>query len=492
MGVVRGTLKDGLRLLWQLQALNWRKSWWIWRGRKGPAPCQHPSDYGRPGESECDACRLLARPGRLHVVCPLLRSTPTGWMCAVESRAVRPFWGRSLVVFATLAAGCYLGAATATYYGLKFVGYPGLTWGQVAWPGAWPKVRSAQSRNFLERAARLFKAGRANEAMLAVSSAIQSDPHNFEARLLLAQIWSLQGNFEYSAHAFEELEMEFPAEQRRIVLTRHDTLVTLGQGRVLAEYALAKTRTERNQYAFWVQSLLFGLRLSQQAAAFNAAAQAEVSALPEYARRLVEMEALLQQGRTAEAKAWLERPFDGPWNAVYARLQLEMLMRLGANREAGTLLDRYAVVLGPFQHELLHFTLSKHRGDEVTAQADLRGLLAKRLDPAQLEYLCAVLVRFPDQAAITQLEARYAGNAATLPRETATAIWVAATLARDTEVARAWARILQGKGVVVPAGGQIDLTATELASPNGVPFLINTLPLPREVVQALALRVTRK
>ena len=49
------------------------------------------------------------------------------------------------------------------------------------------------------------------------------------------------------------------------------------------------------------------------------------------------MEALLQQGRNAEAKVWLERPFDGPWNAVYARLQVEMLMRLGANREADTL-----------------------------------------------------------------------------------------------------------------------------------------------------------
>lgn len=490
--MVLGTLKDGLRLLWQLQVLNWRKSWWILRGRKGPAPCQHPSDYGRAGESECDACRLLARPGRLHAVCPLLRSTPAGWMCAAEARAVRPFWGRALVVYGMLAAGLYLGAATAAYQGLRFVGYPGLTWGQVAWPGAWHRIREAQSRNFLERAARLFKAGRGNEAMLAVSSAIQSDPHNFEARLLLAQIWSLQGNFEFSGHAFDELEKEFPAQQRRIALTRHDTLVTLGQGRLLAEYALARTRTDRSQFAFWVQSLLFGLRLSQQAVPFNAAAQAEIAALPEYARRLVESEALLQQGRTAEAKAWLERPFDGPWNAVYARQQIEMLMRIGANREAGTLLDRYGVVLGNFQQELLHFVLSKHRGDEITAQADLHGLLAKRLEPAQVEYLCAVLVRFPDRTAITRLQALYGSNAAALPRETATAIWVAATLAREAEVARTWAGILRTKGVVVPAGGEIDLTATELASPNGVPFLINTLPLPREVVQALALRVQRK
>jgi tetratricopeptide (TPR) repeat protein len=492
MGLVIGTLKDGLRLLWQLQALNWRKSWWIFRGRKGPAPCQHPSDYGRPGETECDACRLLARPGRLHAVCPLLRSTPAGWMCAVDSRNVRPFWGRSLVVFATLAAGFYLGAATATYYGLKFVGYPGLTWAQVAWPGSWPQVREAQSRNFLERAARLFKAGRANEAMLAVSSAIQSDPHNFDARLLLAQIWSLQGNFEFAAHAFDELEKEFPAQQRRIALTRHDTLVTLGQGRLLAEYALAKTRTERNQFAFWVQSLLFGLRLSQQAAAFSAAAQDEIAALPEYARRLVAMEALLQQGKNAEAKAWLERPFDGPWNAVYARQQVEMLLRLGAYREAGTLLDRYAIVLGPFQHELLHFTLSKSRGDEVTAQADLHGLLAKRPENAQVEYLCAVLVRFPDRTAVERLQALYGGNAASLPRETATAIWVAATLAQENETARSWAGILRTKGVVVPAEGTIDLASTELASPHSVPFLVNTLPLPREVVQSLALRVKRK
>jgi tetratricopeptide (TPR) repeat protein len=489
---VTGTLRDALRLLWHLQALNWRKSWWIFRGRKGPAPCQHPSDSGRAGESECDACRLLARPGRLHAVCPLLHATPEGWMCAADARAVRPFWGRSLLVYGALLSGLYLGAATAFYYGLRFVGYPGLTWGQVAWPGAWDQIRTAQSRNFLERAGRLFKAGRANEAMLAISSAIQSDPHNFEARLLLAQIWSLQGNFEFSGRAFDDLEKEFPGQQRRIALTRHDTLVTLGQGRLLAEYALAKTRTDRNQFAFWVQSLLFGLRLSQQAAAFNAAAQAEIAALPEYARRLVEMEALLQQGRTAEAKAWLERPFDGPWNAVYARQQIEMLMRLGAYREAGILLDRYGVVLGSFQQELLHFVLSKNRGDEITAQADLHGLLTKRLEPAQVEYVCAVLVRFPDRTAMARLQARYGSNAEALPRETATAIWVAATIARDAEVALTWAGILRTKGVVVPAGGALDLTATELANPNSVPFLINTLPLPREVVQALALRVQRK
>jgi hypothetical protein len=491
MGFIIGTGKDLLRLLWQLQALNWRKSWWAFRGRRGQAPCQHPSDFGHGGEAECDACRLLARPGRLRAVCPLLRSTPKGWMCAVASPSVRPFWGRSLAVYGILLVGFYLTTATAVYYGLRFVGYPGLTWGQVAWPGSWDRIKEAQSRNFLERGGRRLRAGRANEAMLAISSAIQSDPHNFESRLLLAQIWSLQGNFEFAGLAFDDLEREFPAEQRRLALTRQDTLITLGQGRLLAEYALAKTRTDRNQFAFWVQSVILGLRLSQQAGAFTAAAQAEIAALPEYARRLVESEVLVQQGRDAEAKGWLERPFAGPWNAVYARLQIEMLLRLGAYREASILLDYYGPVLGNFQRDLLHFTLSKSRGDEITAQADLHGLLAKRLDGAQVDYLCAALVRNPDRMGVSRLHVMFASDASSLAPATASAIWVAAILARESGIAEAWAGILKARGVLVPGEVGIDLTATALTNPNGVPFLINTLPLPRDVVQALALRVAR-
>lgn len=490
--LIIGTLTDGLGLVWQLLALNTRKSWWIIRRRQAGHPCQHPSDSGRAGESECDACKFLHSPGRLRVVCPLLQSTKAGWMCSVDAASVRPYWARSITTYLCLLLGLYLSAATATFAGMRAVGYPGLSWWQVAWPGAWTQVSKAQSRGFLEKAGRLFQAGRPGEALLSISTAVQSDPSNLEPRLLLAQIWSLQGNFDFAGKTFDELEKQFPDQQRRIALTRHDTLVTIGQGRRLAEYALAKTRTDRNQFAFWIQSLLLGLQLSRQAESFAAAAQADIAALPEYPRRLIEMETLIQQGRTAEAKAWLVRPFAGPWNAIYARLQVEMLMRLGAMREAVSLLNHYGLVLGNFQRDLLHFAISKSSGDEISAQADLHGLLAERLGSIQVDYLCAVLVRTPDRFGVTRLQVLYGTDANSLPRETATAIWLVATLAGEKQIAEAWVPILKTKGVVPPEKLLIDFSATEFQNPNSVPFLINALPLPRDVVQALALRVKRK
>jgi tetratricopeptide (TPR) repeat protein len=490
--VILGAVGDGLKLLGQLLALNGRKSWWILRGRQSNAPCQHPSDSGRAGESECEACKSLAVPGRLRAVCPLLKSTKSGWVCSADSARVRPFWGRSCFVYASLLATLYLGAATATYSGMRFVGYPGLTWWQVAWPGSWTKVTEAQSRYFLEKAGRLFQAGRPAEAMLSLSTAIRSDPSNFEAHLLVAQIWSMQGNYEFSGRAFDELCRRFPEQALRIALARHDTLVTMRQGQLLAEYALAQARTDRNRFAFWIQSMLFGLRLSQQAEAFTAASQKDLALLPEYARRLVEMEALLQQGRNAEAKAWLERPFAGPWNAIYARAQVDMLIRIGANREAGTLLGHYGIVLGDFQRDLLRFTLNKSLGDEVSAQADLHGLLAKRLSAAYVNYICAALVRFPDRNGVNRLHAVYGADAGTLPQETAAAIWLVAILANEPQIAQAWAGTLKAKGIPIPAVNRIDFSTTDLANNEGVPFLINFTPLPRDVVQALALRVKKQ
>lgn len=328
--------------------------------------------------------------------------------------------------------------------------------------------------------------------MLAISSAIQSDPSNFEARLLLAQIWSLQGNFEFAGHAFDDLERQFPDQQHRIALTRHDTLPTLRQGQLLAAYSLARTKTDRGQFAFWVQSLLVGLQLSQQAAAFGAAAQNDLAALPEYARRLIEMETLIQQGKSSEAKTWLERPFADPWNAIYARLQVEMLMRIGANREAGTLLTHYGIVLGNFQRDLLRFAINKNNGDEISAQADLHGLLAKRLDSAHVDYLCAVLIRFPDRFGANRLHVLYGADAGVLTQKTVAAVWLVSTLANEAPIAKSWAAILKARGIIVPETARIDFSSPNLGRPGSVPALINSLPLPRDVVQALVLRMKRK
>lgn len=47
---------DALRMFWALAYWNTRKALFRRGSRAGSAPCQHPSDSGRAGETACEAC----------------------------------------------------------------------------------------------------------------------------------------------------------------------------------------------------------------------------------------------------------------------------------------------------------------------------------------------------------------------------------------------------------------------------------------------------
>lgn len=485
-------IHDGFRLLWDLLALNGRKSFWILRGRRTQAPCQHPSDSGRAAETECEACRNLRDPGRLRAVCPLLRQTPTGWFCSVSSEKVRPFWARAGGTYACLALGLYLVGATTVFGGLRMAGFTGLGWWHVVWPGGWHLIPEAQSRRFVERASLYLREERFHDAQLALSSAVQSNPDNLPASVLLAQIWYMQGNVAFADQAFERLARVFPEERARLNLVQHDTLVAIGQGRPLAEFALSRIPLDRARYAAWVEVMLFGLRLSHSAGSFFSTRLTDVAGLAPSARRLVAAEALIEDGKSDEARATLAAPFGQPWNPIYARLHVQMLIRIRAFAEGSVLLNNYGQVLGNFERDLLRLELNQAAGDAVSAQADLLGLLKGTLTPQQINELCAILVRYPDRAASNRVHAQLRTRADQLPPDTIAALWCAAQLAGATEAAATWAETLGRLRIELPNPPSIDFGIIDLVRPGGAPYLINTLQLPRPVVYALALQIKRK
>jgi tetratricopeptide (TPR) repeat protein len=485
-------ITDGFRLLRDLLALNGRKSFWILRGRRNQAPCQHPSDSGRAAETECEACRHLRHPGRLRAVCPLLHQTPAAWYCSVSSEKVRPFWARACGTYLCLALGLYLGGATTVFGVLRLASFPGLGWWQVVWPGDWHFIPEAQSRRFVERANLYLKEERFHDAQLALASAVQSNPNNLPASVLLAQIWYMQGNAEFAEQAFERLARVFPEERTRLNLVQHDTMVAIGQGRPLAEFALSRTRLDREHYAAWVEAMLFGLRLSKSAESFFSIRLTEVAGLAPSARRLVSAEALIEEGRIDEARSALAAPFGQPWNPIYARLHVQLLIRIRAFREGSLLLNNYGQVLGNFERDLLRFELNKAAGDGVSAAADLLGLLKGTLTPLQINELCAVLVHYPDRAASNRIQAQLRPRTDTLPPDTIAALWCASQVAGATEAAAAWAEKLQRLRIELPEPPSIDFDIVDLVRPGGAPYLINTLQLPRPVVYALALQIRRK
>lgn len=82
--------------VWALFYWNARKTIFRLRGRRGVAPCQHPSDSGTAMKTACDACTAWHRRVRFRLVCPLLKQDDAGlWVCSVDRAGVRPFWGRA-------------------------------------------------------------------------------------------------------------------------------------------------------------------------------------------------------------------------------------------------------------------------------------------------------------------------------------------------------------------------------------------------------------
>lgn len=484
-----GLAGDLARLYFGLIYWNVRKTLFVFRGR-GRNPCQNDGDGHAPGTIRCDACVQWSKAGRFHRVCPLLIRRDNEWRCAAGRDAVRPFWGRAFAWYGAAAAGLHLSLTLLVLVLLRSTNAPGIAWVDVAWPGRWEQIPKQRARAFVQQSMEAFVRGRPEEALVALSSARGLDTRDYDTRLLQAQFAMYQFNVLHADEEFAILLRDYPAQRDRTAVAYHDTLLAMFRAEPLARHCLAMTALDPARTALWVRSLLQALQLAPIAGKFVAEQESAVAALPAHARLLVTAEVAWQSNDRARALAILARPHDGPLNPFYMEEQVARLARLGEHDAASILLYRYGPALGEFEALLARLDLDYVSGDAESVRIDSRTLLALATRPVQIERIIALLVTHADPALYRLLHADLGRRPELAANVSGAAMWVAGLACGVFDEAQTWkvaGRQQFGDGY--PAIFSVDFSTRQIDVPGGVPSLVNTLTLPRDVIFALQRRM---
>lgn len=490
---VRAWLTDGLRLAGGLPYWNLRKSFFLLRGRRGNNPCQNPSDPDVAGSIRCEACLHWEQPARFRRVCPLLSKRDGEWRCAAGRDDVRPFWDRALLGWIAGPALLYLAGTLLVFGILRITAAPTLAWHHVIWPGGWAEIPRAQARHFFQQASVAFAANQPQEAYLALVTAHNLDPNDYETALLLAQLTMYQRSYVFADESFRDLLARFSAQRMRTAITYHDSLLALFRYDALAEFSLMMALADQRDPSLWVQSLLQALQRSGRAEVFVRERGKQMAGLPPPARRLLDAELAVERGDLDDARALLARPQDGALHLFYMQEQVGRLARLGATDEAQVLLNYYGAAMGDFPSLLAQLDLDFLIPGDWQAPLDFRRLLRLPLQPGQVERMIALLVTHPRPVYYRQLDTYLRERPALAAKVSGAAMWVAGLACGATAEAEHWQTAgHQQPGASYPRITAVNFDSRRLDDADSVPRLINTLALPREVIAALQARAVAR
>lgn len=471
---------------------NFRKSAYVWRGRRGLCPCQNESDDSIPGRVRCDAVLHWHNPARFRRICPLLTATADGWRCSVHASAVRPFWGRVFAWIGLSVLALYLAGTLAVFAGLRITGRAPVGWLQVAWPGKWHEIKPVQSAHLFRQAMEAFAGGRLPEAYLMLTTARDLDPANYDVSLMLAQISMFQRSYLFSDDLFTSLWRNHPAGRLRTAVVYHDTLLSLDRMGKLAEFSVTMAAADPARAVVWVRSALLAVRSmgAEEAAGFRQQQAAAIGALAPHAQQLLNAEIDLRAGDRMKALAGLHRKFTGPFNPSYAQYQIERLAGLGAVDEAQLMLNAQGAFLGELEQRLTQVTVAVLAGDGVLAEAYFRSLLRLPLDPPRVERLAAFLITHPDAGFYRELVALARRDARLEAAVDGAALWVAGIVCEVPEEAAFWQTHGRQHGTGrYPVIRKLNYASRDLLAPDSVAHLLNVMTLPRDVILALLWRV---
>lgn len=484
-------LGDTLRLVGAAFYWNARKTIYVARRRQGRCPCQNDSDIGHRKLVGCEAVLHWNNPARFRHVCPLLFGTDEGWVCSVPASRVRPFWGRVIVWAGGGMLTCYLLAALGAFLFFRIVTDAPVSFVHVVWPGKWTEIRTAQSQHFFRRAMDAFAHGRLNEAHLALLSAQQRDPRNYDAALMLAQIAMFQRSWLASDQQFERLMREHPEQAARTAVVYHDTLLSLDRMRTLAEFSLVMARVDSARSAIWVRSALLGVRavsLTEVAELKEKVAPA-VAALAPHAQQLLRAEFESRAGDHVSALRRLRTRFSGPLNPFYTRHQVLRLAEFGDPGTAQVLWDFYGPPFGEFEQQLTQFELASLARDESAAQVAFRRLLVLPLQEQRVERVAAALIMHPSTTRFEQLSDRVRRERRLESVIDGPALLITGIVCGAASEAAHWRTHGRQPLGAYPTIAAVDLLSRDLVAENSVPHLVNVLSLPREIILALWTRV---
>ena len=429
---------------------------------------------------------------RFRRVCPLLVETPKGWRCAADTADVRPFWRRTFAYYGGTLAAVYFAGVFTVFIFLRVVGYPVSVF-HVAWPPSWHRVGQARGWYFTEKARQAFAANRTGEALLYLSNAYEFDPGNYVAGLTLAK--TLQsGQPVPSNQIYKRLYREHVALREDTAEEWFRGLLARGDFQAVQDLARDRLLHGTPHASVWMRALVFASRQSHRDVTLRDLRAADDPAAVVW-RPLLDAELLFLAGRTAEARAALNRPGWSevpPYGAYYQVSQLielgdvyAALDRLGGLPQLDTE-TRFSLELAAFAHQGARRPLEQ--------QVDL--LLAPRLAPPAIKVLAAQLIRQPDRALLDRLCTKL--HREPLPFNTDTA-GVYFSLLCAAGVQGDWAKfdalghtITGGSGMTAPFFTSIENFFRGRTTSDRVTSILPMIPLPVEVTYALIERYPGK
>lgn len=388
-------MTDFFRFWWSLLYWNLRKTAFFLRGRKGRAPCQHPSDSGKGMETGCEACVSWRRPGRFKRVCPLLVRRDGGWRCSVDSSAVRPFWGRMLGFYSVAAIAGYALLALALLLTFRSIGYETLRYGDFFSPDFRSRFREAQAGYYANRADQSFLAGDYRGGLLALSVAYQKNPRDWATGLTLARLLQRSNQHRIGDEVFERLLRDFPSRAEEISAVWSEALTFRGDWLKLARLSAEMTGRGGPSRGAWMRSVVFALRRLPDSRINVGFAECRPLVGDSYAR-VLDADLALREGNVDRARA-IVAGLPAGTDPFLAQFAVEFAIGTGDLSAASIALAVLEPVLGRFFQNLYGARIAADLGQESVAALSFGNLLNPPVTLEKLDFACAEILRRPSR-----------------------------------------------------------------------------------------------
>jgi hypothetical protein len=397
MSGMGGRLGDLGRLFWGLAYWNARKTAFRARGARGVPPCQHPSDSGRAHETGCEACRGWREPDRFRRLCPLLEIAPDGRrLCSVNAAAVRPFWGRAVLIWGGTALAAATLAIAAAFGALRAVGYQ-VPISAVAWPPRWHRIQKARADYFYRLAVGAFSTGDVRQGFLALNEVYKLDPENVEAALMLAQFLQI-ANPDYSDAIYSRLLLRRRDDAGAVARAWYRALLCRGDFASEGRLAGRMLREGAPDMPAWLEGVLFAERMTGNPAEVDRLL-AGPSALPAEAR------AVLAAARDTRAGSPQERADRVALSVGNASQAFQLYRFLAWMTELGRPNAVVAFLQGPggasletYDRESLKLDAYSALGWQLLERKETALILEQGATAPVATLLAAHLIRYPDAA----------------------------------------------------------------------------------------------
>ena len=395
MRAAAGWLGDLGRLMWGLLYWNARKSVFRIRGASGRAPCQHPSDSGRAGNTGCVACAGWRDAARFRRLCPLLGvSGDGGRVCSVDAGDVRPFWGRALLIYAGSAAVLGLACALGVFSALRAIGYR-VPLHAVVWPPAWHSIHQARADYFFRMAVRAFSAGDVRQGLLALNQVYSMDPGNVAAALLLAQ-FTQAANPDYSDSIYGRLLLERRGNIEETAQAWFKALLSRGDLASVGRLSGRMLREGSAHAPAWTQGLLFAERMTGDPGEVDRLLS-RPGQIPAVARSVLSLARDIRTGSAQERLRRVDLSVAGAADPFELYYSLGRLAELGRGSDVVALLDGPAgALLEPYDRESLKLDACSVMDWRVLERREIGSILEPGASAPAVTLIVAHLIRHPD------------------------------------------------------------------------------------------------